>query len=111
MGDDILKILNNLYEGWVAELKFDSVRKFKFDFGNLRLKIAVEMEGGIYQGTGHAKIGRYLSDMEKYNLAGLKGWLILRYAHGQEHKIPNDIKKAIAKREKEKREKDKTVQK
>lgn len=85
-------------EGWISELKFDSARKFKFDYGNIRLKIAIEIEGGIYTGTGHAKIGRYLSDMEKYNSAEIRGWIILRYAHGQEDKIPNDIRRAIEKR-------------
>jgi len=66
------------------------------------MKIAVEIEGGIYTGTGHAKTGRYLSDMEKYNDAQLRGWIVLRYATGQEHLIANDIKKAVEKREKDK---------
>ncbi len=98
MSDKILKLLNSIYEGWIKELRFDSVRKFKFDYGHLRLKIAVEMEGGIYTGTGHAKTGRYLKDMEKYNMAALRGWLILRYAYGQEDKITHDVRKAIEKR-------------
>ena len=98
--DKVWKILNSVCEGWIPEFRFDSVRRFKFDYGNLKLKIAVEMEGGIYTGTGHAKTGRYLSDMYKYNLAQLKGWIVLRYAHGQEDKIPNDVKKAIEMRKK-----------
>ena len=104
--DKILKILNSVCEGWIPEFRFDSVRRFKFDYGNLKLKIAVEMEGGIYTGTGHAKTGRYLSDLEKYNMASLRGWLLLRYAHGQENLIANDIRKAVDKRNKEKIEKD-----
>lgn len=95
---DILKILKSTCEGWMYEHKFDSERKFKFDYANLRLKIAIEIEGGIYTGTGHAKTGRYLKDMEKYNMAAIKGWIILRYAHGQEKKIAGDVKKAIEKR-------------
>jgi hypothetical protein len=95
---DILKILRNTCEGWIYEYKFDTVRRFKFDYANLRLKIAIEMEGGIYTGTGHAKTGRYLSDMEKYNEASIKGWIILRYGYGQEKKIAGDVKKAIEKR-------------
>ncbi len=96
--DKILKIVNNICNGWVYEYKFDSLRRFKFDYANLRLKIAVEMEGGIYTGTGHAKTGRYLKDMEKYNMATIKGWMVLRYAHGQESKISDDVKMAIDKR-------------
>lgn len=96
--DKILKIVKGICDGWIYEYKFDSVRKFKFDYANLRLKIAIEMEGGIFTGTGHAKIGKYLKDMEKYNMAQIKGWVILRYAHGQESKIANDVKKAIERR-------------
>lgn len=95
---DILKILRSTCQGWIYEYKFDTERKFKFDYANLRLKIAIEIEGGIYTGTGHAKTGRYLSDMEKYNMASIKGWIILRYGHGQEKKIAGDVKKAIEKR-------------
>ncbi len=106
MSDKILNILNSIYQGWIPEYKFISERKFKFDYGHLKLKIAVEMEGGIYQGTGHAKTGRYLSDLEKYNMAILRGWLLLRYAYGQENLIANDVRKAVQKREKEKSEKE-----
>lgn len=98
MSKNILNILNHVCQGWTYEYKFDSERKFKFDYANLRLKIAIEMEGGIYTGTGHAKTGRYLSDMEKYNKAAIKGWMVLRYAHGQEKKIAGDVIDAIEKR-------------
>ena len=106
-----LKTLNYIREGWIPEFRFDSIRKFKFDFAHYKMKIAVEIEGDISTGTGHAKTGRYLSDMEKYNLAQLKGWIVLRYATGQKDKIPNDIKKAIEKREKERIEKEKLIEK
>ena len=106
-----LKILNSVSEGWTVEHKFNSLRKFKFDFAHIRMRIAVEIEGGIYTGTGHAKTGRYLSDMEKYNDAQLRGWIVLRYATGQKNKIPNDIKRAVEKREKERIEKEKLIEK
>lgn len=99
--DKVLKILNGVCEGWIPEFRFDSVRRFKFDYGHLKLKIAVEMEGGIYTGTGHAKTGTYLKDMEKYNMAILRGWLLLRYAYGQEDRIADDVRKAIERRKKE----------
>lgn len=102
MGGNILKILNSVIEGWISEFRFDSVRKFRFDYGNLKLKIAVEIEGGIWTEGGHTRGKGYIKDMQKYNLAQLRGWIVLRYGYGQEHLIANDIKKAIAKREKEK---------
>lgn len=101
MSDKVLSILRSISEGWIYEFKFNTGRKFKFDYANLPMKIAVEIEGGIYTGTGHAKTGRYLSDMSKYNDAQLRGWIVLRYAHGQENLIANDIKRAIEKRKKE----------
>lgn len=109
--DKVLKILNSVCEGWLQEFRFNSVRKFKFDYAHLKLRIAVEIEGGIYTGTGHAKTGRYLSDMEKYNDAQIRGWIVLRYGHGQEKLIADDIKRAIAKRDKEGIEKDKEIEK
>lgn len=101
MSDKILGILSSVCKGWIPEYKFISDRKFRFDYGHLRLKIAIEIEGGIYTGTGHAKIGKYLSDMEKYNMAQLRGWIVLRYAYGQENNIKGDVLKAIERRKKE----------
>ena len=98
MSNKILKILNSVCEGWTVEHRFDSMNRYRFDFAHLKMWIAVEIEGGIYTGTGHAKTGTYLKDMRKYNLAQLKGWIVLRYAHGQEHLIAGDMKRAIKKR-------------
>lgn len=108
---NVLRMLNNICKGWIVEHRFDSTRKFRFDYGNLKLKIAVEIEGGIYTGKGHVTIKRYLSDMEKYNDAQLRRWIVLRYATNQEHLIANDVKRAIEIREKEKLEKEKMAQK
>jgi hypothetical protein len=65
-------------------------RKFSFDWAWPEQKIALEIEGGIY-GRGkpcpmckrkavgaHTSIERLKSDMEKYNLAAMLGWLVLR---------------------------------
>lgn len=106
MSNKILKILNSTYEGWTVEHRFDSVNRYRFDYAHLKIHIAVEIEGGIYTGTGHAKTGTYLKDMKKYNLAQLKGWIVLRYAYGQENLIADDVRKAVQKREKEKSEKE-----
>lgn len=68
-----------------AEAKFLPMRRFKFDLAWFKLKIAVEVEGGIFQRRnkgGHAgwhqSVERMLSDMEKYNEAALRGWMVLR---------------------------------
>lgn len=63
----------------VREYRFDDVRRFRFDFCWPDLKIAVEVEGGIWKAkSGHSGAG-YLSDCQKYNLATAQGWKLFRY--------------------------------
>lgn len=111
MGKSILKTLNDVYEGWTPEFRFDSTNRYRFDFANLKLKIAVEIEGGVWSGGGHTRGKGYIKDMAKYNLAQLKGWMVLRYTYGQEDLITNDIKRAVEIREKERIEKEKLIEK
>lgn len=101
MKDEVLTILRSISDGWIYEYKYNTSRKFKFDYANLPMKIAIEMEGGIYTGTGHAKTGTYLKDMDKYNDAQLKGWIVLRYSWSQINKIEADVRKAVEKRKRE----------
>lgn len=69
----------------VREYRFHETRKFRFDFAWIEEKLAVEIEGGIWINGGHNRGVGYSKDMEKYNLATLRGWRILRFA-------PKDIK-------------------
>jgi hypothetical protein len=76
-----------------AEYKFHPDRKFKFDYAFIEQKIAVEIEGGIFpfvdkrgayhKHGAHGSISGILRDMEKYNLAAVLGWRILRYQPGK----------------------------
>lgn len=56
-------------------------RKYKFDFAIISHKIAIEFEGGVFTNGRHTRGVGYLNDMEKYNLATVHGWRLLRYAH------------------------------
>lgn len=69
----------------VREYRFHETRKFRFDFAWIEEKLAVEIEGGIWINGGHNRGVGYSKDMEKYNLATLRGWRVLRFA-------PKDIK-------------------
>lgn len=67
------------------EHRFHDTRRFRFDFAWPKYQLAVEIEGGIWINGGHNRGVGYSKDMEKYNLATLRGWRILRFA-------PKDIK-------------------
>jgi very-short-patch-repair endonuclease len=69
------------------EFKFLQDRRFRFDFAWPEEKLAVEIEGGVWTGGRHTRGKGYISDMEKYNLATLNGWKLLRYTPDQIMKI------------------------
>lgn len=74
------EILNEAYPGqWVSEYKGIEGRKFRFDAANPALKIAVEIEGGAWIYGRHNRPIGMQQDIEKYNLAVLEGWRVLRY--------------------------------
>lgn len=63
------------------EFKFAADRKFRFDYCWPDKKWALEIEGGIFNkthGGGHRSITGILRDIEKYNLAALLGYRVLR---------------------------------
>jgi len=60
------------------EYQFHPYRKFRFDFAWPLLKVALEVEGGIYIRGAHGSCGGILRDIEKYNLAASMGWLVIR---------------------------------
>lgn len=65
------------------EYQFMRTRKFRFDFVWTDHKLAVEIEGGIWIQGRHTRGHGYISDMEKYNLAVLHGWRVLRFTPKQ----------------------------
>lgn len=54
-------------------------RKYRFDFAWPALMLAVEIEGGQYVNGRHNRPAGYAEDCEKYNLAALEGWVVLRF--------------------------------
>lgn len=74
----------------VAEYRFAKPRRFAFDYAWPDAKVALEVEGGLYgigkpdpftgrrRVAGHGSIQRLKSDMEKYNIAAMHGWRVLR---------------------------------
>ena len=64
----------------VLEHRFHPERRFRFDFAWIDLKIALEIEGGIWTHGRHTRPTGYLNDMKKYNLATFDGWDVYRHA-------------------------------
>ena len=60
------------------EFRFDPDRKWRFDLAWEEHRIAVEIEGGIWNGGRHTRPVGFHADIEKYNAATLAGWDLYR---------------------------------
>ncbi|MBY6093811.1 hypothetical protein [Ferrimonas balearica] len=61
------------------ELKFLDNRRFRADFGwGSPHMLILEVEGGIWTGGRHTSGVGFQNDCEKYSLAGLAGYTVLR---------------------------------
>ena len=81
---------------YAQEFRFHPVRRWRFDFVLLPLskKIAIEVEGGVWSRGRHTRGSGYIGDMEKYNVAAVMGWTVLRYpASAITDKIIKDLKR------------------
>jgi very-short-patch-repair endonuclease len=74
----LLHLSSNRVEIPDREYKFHPTRRWRFDFAYPRLKLAVEVEGGIWSGGRHTRGTGFEADCEKYNEAALAGWRIIR---------------------------------
>ena len=76
----------------IAEYRFNPDRKWRFDFAYPDIKLAIEVEGGIWIQGRHSRGKGMLADMEKYNWATIHGWRILRYAQNNMENCISDLK-------------------
>jgi very-short-patch-repair endonuclease len=91
--DTFAALWSRLCVTWPFEREYQFLpdRKFRFDFAWPGCLVAVEMEGGIWVGGSHTRGVRYRSDCEKYNLATLVGWRVLRYTTSDLHSRPFQV--------------------
>lgn len=61
------------------EYRFAPPRRWRFDFAWPSQLVAVELEGGLWNGGRHNRPRGYIADMDKYNAATVAGWRVLRY--------------------------------
>ena len=62
----------------VAEYRFHPSRDWRFDFAIPSRSVAIEVEGGAFNGGRHIRPDGYLRDMEKYNEAAVSDWCVIR---------------------------------
>ena len=68
---------------WQREYRFAPPRRWRFDFAHVAMRLAVEIEGGIFTNGRHSRGKGMEADMEKYNTATAMGWRVLRFSPGQ----------------------------
>lgn len=66
-------------DNYVREHRFHPDRRWRFDFAWPEVKVAAEVEGGIFSGGAHTRGAHFRSDCEKYNAAAELGWRVFRY--------------------------------
>ena len=69
----------------LTEYKFHPQRKFRADFAWPDRMLLVEVEGGQYIRGRHQSPQGFENDCEKYNLAALEGWVVLRFTTSMIH--------------------------
>ena len=56
----------------------DIKRYWRIDRAYVDLRIALEIEGGIYHGGRHIRPEGFKRDMVKYNELAIRGWILIR---------------------------------
>jgi very-short-patch-repair endonuclease len=59
--------------------RFHPTRLWRFDFAMPAHMVAVEVDGGTWNGGRHVRGSGYRKDTEKMNAAQALGWTVLRY--------------------------------
>lgn len=70
----------------VKEYKFHPTRKWRFDFAIPKHKIAIEIDGGVWNYGRHNRATGYMADMEKFNAAASFGWVVLKFTPQEQYK-------------------------
>lgn len=61
----------------VAELRFDAVRRWRFDYAWPAERVALEVQGAIFTQGRHTRGAQLLAEWDKLNAAAAQGWRVL----------------------------------
>ena len=92
---NILYTLKEMKLKFVTELVFAKPRRFRFDFALVDQMVAIEYEGIVSGKSRHTSITGYTKDTEKYNLAVVNGWRVLRYTALNHSNLKNDLESLL----------------
>lgn len=81
-------LFTRLCEAWglprpVREHRFHLTRKWRIDYAWPDIKLALEVEGGVWTAGRHTRGLGFMRDMEKYNALAEAGWTLIRTTPGQ----------------------------
>jgi rRNA maturation protein Nop10 len=107
---DFLYLIDQRNPVWLSEMTpefiFDerpTKRLWRVDFVIKDLRIAIELEGGVWTGGRHTRGSGFIEDCDKYNELALQGWLLLRFTRDhidkEAVKVIGKITRAIEVRE------------
>lgn len=68
-----------IIQGETKEFRFYPPRRWRADYHIPGLKVLIEIEGGTWSGGRHTSGAGYQKDLEKYRIASIIGFVLLRY--------------------------------
>ena len=69
----------------VREYRFYPSRMWRFAYAIPALRIAIEIDGGIWIQGRHNRASGYIGDMEKFNAAATLGWVVLKFTPQEQY--------------------------
>lgn len=93
--DEVCALMSTSYKGIGAhclEYRFHPVRKWRFDYAFPDIKLAIELDGGVWISGRHNRGVGYIKDMEKLNEAAILGWHVLRFIPDDAHSLRAALK-------------------
>ena len=86
----------------VKEYRFHPTRQWRFDYAFPSIRVAIEIDGGVWINGRHNRPSGFLGDMEKFNAAATLGWVVLKFTPQEQYskKALDLITETIANRQK-----------